>query len=327
MEFARRQFLSLAGAGAALAVLPRIAAAQAYPARPVRVIVPAAPGGPMDVTSRFITQKLSEHLGKQFYVENNGGAGGNIAMGRAAQAAPDGYTMLAVPLNYAVNPALYDTIPYDPYRSFDPVTLATSTVVLLAVNPSVPANTVEDLIALIKANPGKYNYASGGGVGSPGHLVGEQFRLSFGLDLPHIPFNGAALAIGSTVAGHTPIAFAAPTSAISLVREGKLRALAVMSKIRSQALPGVPTIGEAGYPGIECDNWSGFAVPAGTPKEIATLLNREIVRILARPDTKEYLATLGLDPVGSTPEEFAEAIKVAVEKWGKVIRVANIRAQ
>jgi tripartite-type tricarboxylate transporter receptor subunit TctC len=326
MNLVRRQFLSLAGAAVATNVVPGIAAAQTYPARPVRMIVPGAPGGPTDVSSRLIAQKLSEHLGKQFYVENIGGAGGNIGMGRAAQAAPDGYTMLVVFFSYVVNPALYDKVPYDPKKSFDPVTLATRTTVLLAVNPSVPAHTVEDFIALIKANPGKYNYAAAG-VGSPGHLVGEQFRLSFGLDLPQIPFNGASLAVGSTVAGHTPIAFVALTPAISLIREGKLRALAVMSKTRAQALPDVPTMAEAGYPGIECENWFGVLVPAGTPKEITTLLNREIARIIGLPDTKERLATLGLDPVGSTPEEFAEVIKAEVEKWGKVIRLANIRAQ
>jgi tripartite-type tricarboxylate transporter receptor subunit TctC len=290
----------------------------------VRVVVPFAPGAPPDVTARLITQRLSEHLGKQFYVENIAGANGNIAMGRAAQAVPDGHTMLFIGFGFVVNPALYAKVPYDPGKSFDPVTLAVSTTVLLAVNPSVPARTVEDLIALIKANPGKYNYASGGGVGSPGYLVGEQFRMSFGLDLPHIPFNGANLAVGSTVAGHTPIAFVAPAPAIPLVMEGKLRALAVMSKTRARAPPDVPTMAEAGYPDIECDSWFGVVVPAGTSKEITTLLNREIVRIIALPDVKEHLATLGLDSVASTPQEFADIIKIEVEKWRKVIRVANI---
>jgi tripartite-type tricarboxylate transporter receptor subunit TctC len=327
MQLVRRQFLSLASAAIATTVIPGIAAAQAYPARPVRMIVPYAPGSVTDLFPRLLTQKLSEHLGKQFYVENIVGANGNIAMGRAAQAAPDGYTLLSVNLSFAVNPALYDKVPYDPYRSFDPVALTVSTTVLLAVNPAVPAHTVKDLIALIKANPGQYNYASGGGVGSPGYLVGEQFRLSFGLDLPQVPFNGANLAVGATVAGHTPIAFVAPTPVIPLVGEGKLRALAVMSKTRLQSLPNVPTMDEAGYPGIECDTWFGVVVPAGTPKEITTLLNREIVRVVTLPDMSERWATLGFDPVGSTPEEFTEAIKVGVEKWGKVIRLANARAQ
>ena len=214
----RRQFLHLAAGVAALPAVSRIASAQTYPKRPVRVIVPYAPGAATDVIARLIVQKLSERLGKQFYVENIGGGGGNIGMGRAAQAAPDGYTMLFAAFQFVVNPALYGKVPYGPIESFEPVTLAARTTVLLAVNPAVPARTVEDLIALIKANPGKYNYASGGGVGSPGHLVGEQFRLSFGLDLPHIPFNGANLAVGSTVAGHTPIADVAPTASIPLIR-------------------------------------------------------------------------------------------------------------
>jgi len=326
MNLSRRQFLSVAGAAVATTVVPGFAAAQTYPTRPVRVIVPYAPGAATDVTARLIVQKLSERLGKQFYVENIGG-GGNIGMGRAAQAAPDGYTMLFVTFQFVVNPALYGKVPYSPIKSFEPVTLAASTTVLLAVNPAVPARTVEDLITLIKANPGKYNYASGGGVGSPGHLVGEQFRLSFGLDLPHIPFNGANLAAGSTVAGHTPIAFVAPTASIPLIQDGKLRALAVMSKTRLQALPEVPTMAEAGYPGIECESWFGIVVPAGTPNEITTLLNREIVEIIALPTTKEHLVTLGDDPVGSSPEEFANVIKADVEKWGKVIGVANIKFQ
>src|SRR5262245_51260589 len=230
MQIIRRQFLSLAGAAIATTAIPAIAAAQAYPARPVRIIVPYAPGSATDVHGRVIAQKLSDQLGKQFYVENIAGANGNIGMGRAAQAAPDGYTALIAAFSYVVNPALYDKVPYDPYRSFDPVTLTGSTTVLLAVNPSVPAHTVKELIAVIKTSPGQFNYASGGGVGSPGHLAGEQFRLSFGLDLPHVPFNGANLAVGSAVAGHTPIAFVAPTPAIPLVGEGRLRALAVMSK-------------------------------------------------------------------------------------------------
>jgi len=327
MNLGRRQFLAFTGAGVSMTLVPKIAVAQPYPVRPVRVIVPYAPGAATDVTTRLITQGLSERLGKQVYVENVGGAGANIGTGRAAQAAPDGYTMLFVSFQFVVNPALYGKVPYDPIKSFDPVTLAASTTVLLAVNPAVAARTVDDLIPLIKANPGKFNYASGGGVGSPGHLAGEQFRQSFGLDLPHIPFNGANLAVGSTVAGHTPIAFVAPTASIPLVKDGKLRALAVMGKTRLQALPEVPTMAEAGYAGIECESWFGVLVPAGTPKEITTLLNREIVGVIALPSTKEHLVTLGDDPVGSSPEEFANVIKADVEKWGKVIRVANIKLQ
>jgi tripartite-type tricarboxylate transporter receptor subunit TctC len=269
---------------------------------------------------------LSEHLGKQFYVENIPGASGNIGMGRAAKAAPDGYTVIVVANNYVVNPALYDNIPYDPHRDFDPVTMAVTTPMVLTVHPSLPALTVKDLVALIKANPGKYNYASAG-IGTPGHLLGEQFRLSFGLDLVHVPYNSAGLAIGSTIAGHTPICIVAPAPVVPQVNDGKLHALAVMTKARLQALPNVPTIAEAGYAGMEGENWFGVLVPAGTRSDVVTMLNREIVNVTASPDMRERLVTLGFEPVGSTPKEFAERIAAELDKWGKVIRLANIRGQ
>jgi tripartite-type tricarboxylate transporter receptor subunit TctC len=290
----------------------------------VRVIVPYAPAGPTDIVARLIAQALSQQVGKQFYVENIPGAGGNIGMARAAQATPDGYTMVVVPPNYVINPSLYDKVPYDPHNDFDPVTLAVTTTVVLTVNPSLPANTVKDLVALINTHPRKYSYGSGG-PGTPGHLVGEQFRLSRGLDLVHVPFNSAGLAIGSAVAGHTSIAIAAPAPALSPVNEGKLRALAVTSKKRTRALPEVPTMSEAGYPEIEFDNWLGVLVPARTPKEIITSLNSAIAKVLTRPDMQERLAALAFEPVGSAPEEFAKRAKIDFETWGKVIRASKIK--
>ncbi len=322
----RRHFLLLAVAAAAAAAAPRVAWAQTYPDRPVRMIVPYAPGGPTDVITRLVAQKLSERVGKQFFVENVGGAGGNIGMGRAAKAMPDGYTTLVVNPSYVINPTLYDKVPYEFERDFEPVTLMVATTLVIAVHPSVPAQTVKDLIALIKANPGKYSYASPG-TGTPGHLVGETFRLSLGLDLVHVPFNSAGLAVGSAVAGHTPICFASPSPAAQQVVEGRLRGLAVTSKTRSQALPDVPTTAEAGYPTIAGDNWQAVVVPAATPKEIIAFLNREIVKVIALADIKERLATLGFEPVASTPEEFAKRIKVEFETWAKVIRASQIKAQ
>jgi tripartite-type tricarboxylate transporter receptor subunit TctC len=324
MKLPRRNFLHLAAGAAALPVLSRIAQAQAYPTRPVRVIVPYAPAGPTDIVARLIAQALSQQVGKQFYVENIPGAGGNIGMARAAQATPDGYTMVVVPPNYVINPSLYDKVPYDPHNDFDPVTLAVTTTVVLTVNPSLPANTVKDLVALINTHPRKYSYGSGG-PGTPGHLVGEQFRLSRGLDLVHVPFNSAGLAIGSAVAGHTSIAIAAPAPALSPVNEGKLRALAVTSKKRTRALPEVPTMSEAGYPEIEFDNWLGVLVPARTPKELITSLNSAIAKVLTRPDMQERLAALAFEPVGSAPEEFAKRAKIDFETWGKVIRASKIK--
>jgi tripartite-type tricarboxylate transporter receptor subunit TctC len=326
MKLQRRRFLHLAAAAAVLPAASRMAVAQSYPDRPVHVIVPYAPGGPTDVVTRLIAQKLSERSGKQFYVENIGGGGGNIAMGRVAKMAPDGYTLLMVNPSYVVNPTLYREPPYRFEQDFDPVSLAVLTTLVIAVHPSVPARTLQELVALIKANPGTYSYASPG-AGTPGHLVGEIFRSSLGLDLVHVPFNSAGLAVGSAVGGHTQICFASPSPAAQQVIEGKLRGLAVTSVARSQALPDVPTTAEAGYPAVAGDNWQGIVVPSGTPKAAIDFIHREIVEIMALPDVKARLAVLGFEPVASTPEEFARHAKVEFEKWGKVIRESNIKSE
>src|SRR6516164_2403092 len=326
MKLARRRFLHLAAGATTLSALCLPAQAQTYPARPVRVIVPFGPGGPTDVFARLLAQKLSERLKVQFYVENLGGAGGNIGAGRAAQAAPDGYTLLVDGANLVVNTILYNQVPYDPLKDFDPVTIAVTAAAILTVHPSLPVTTVKELIALIKANPGKYSYASPG-TGTPPHLVGELFRLSLGLDLVHVPFNGGGLAISSALAGHTPISFGSMAPAVPLVKEDKLRALAVSSKARSQALPDVPTMTEAGFPEVEGESWFTMVVPAGTPKDVIALLHREIVRAIARPDMKERLATLGYAPLATTPAEAAAQFSTEMAKWTKVIRAAGIKAQ
>ena len=302
------------------------ATAQTYPSRPVRLIVPFAPGGPTDVFARLIAQKMSEQTGKQFYVENVGGAGGNAGHGRAAQAAPDGYTILVTGGSHVNNPFLYNHVPYDPIKDFDAVTLAVDSAVVLTVHPSVPAQSVKDLVALIRAGAGKFSYASPG-TGTPPQLVGALFRLSLDLDLVHVPFSGGGPAIGSTVAGHTPISFGAMAPAVPLVKDGQLRALAVTSKARTQALPDVPTMAEAGYPEVEGSSWTAVAVPAGTPKEIIALLNRMIVGIVALPDIKARLGALGYEPIGNTPDECTAFFKAEMAKWSKVIRAAGIRAE
>ena len=258
------------------------------------MIVPFAPGGPPDAAARLIGQKLSESLGKQFYVENRPGASGNNGTSQAAKAAPDGYTVLVTVNNLVINPPLFEKVPYDPYKDFEPVTLAVSYSSALAVNPSVPAKTVGELVALVKANPGKYSFASPG-FGTPTHLLGEQLRVALGLDLVHVPFAGSGPATASLVAGHTPIGFVGLAAAGPHAREGRLRLLAVMSKNPSSALPDVPTIAAAGYAGLDGDGWVGALVPAGTPKDIVALLDREIIQIVNLPELKDRFIALGLD--------------------------------
>jgi tripartite-type tricarboxylate transporter receptor subunit TctC len=300
--------------------------AQSYPTHQVRMIVPFAPAGPTDVIARIIGQKLSESLGQQFFVENQPGAGGNIGIGSVARAAPDGYTILVVSSSYVVNPSLYDKIPYDPDKDLAPVTMMAASPNVLVVNPDVPAHSVKELIALIKANPGKYSFASAG-TGTTPHLSGALFNLSQGLDLVHVPFNGAGPAIQSTLGGHTPMAFTALPPAAPLIKEGKLRGLAVTSARRSPALPDVPTMAEAGLPGQEADTLQGVLVPAKTPPEIVALLHREIVKAIATPDVQQRFAELGFDPAGTAPAQFAAQIKDEIAKWGKVVRDAHIKVE
>jgi tripartite-type tricarboxylate transporter receptor subunit TctC len=316
---------------AALAVLSAPASVQAqnagsYPEKPVRIIVPFAPAGPTDVVARLIAQKLSERLGKQFYIDNIVGAGGNNGMGQAARAPADGYTILFVSSSFVVNPSLYPKIPYDPFKDFVPVTVAGDAPNALLVNPTVPAKTVAELIDYIRKNPGKVSYGSAG-TGTTPHLSGELFRLTLKLDIVHVPFSGAGPAIQALAGDHTPMAFTSLPPAIPLITEGKIRPLAVSAAKRATALPNVPTLGEAGLPDQEADTMQAVLVPAGTPQPIVDLLYREIKAIVALPDIKERFETLGLDPIANTPEEFSAQIKAEIAKWSKVIRGANIKME
>src|SRR5271155_3405391 len=326
MRLPRRRFLYLAAGFSALPALSGVAKAQSYPARTVRVIVPYSPGGPTDVCARLIAQKLSDRLGKQFYVEDITGAGGNIGTGQAARAAPDGYTILITVNSYVINPTLYEKVPYDALKDFEAVTQAAIFQSAMFVHPSVPVHTVAELVALIKANPNKYSFASPG-FGTPSHLLGEQFRVATSVDLVHVPYGGSGSAVTAVVAGNPSIGFAALSAALPFIQAGQLRALAVISQHRSQALPDLPTIAEAGYPELDGDAWVGVLVPAGTPKDVTAKLYREIVEIINEPDTKERLAALGLEPVGDSPEQFAAQLKVEIEKGTKIIRAAKIRAE
>jgi len=290
------------------------------------VIVPFAAAGPTDVIARMLAQKLSERLGQQFYVENHAGAGGNLGMGMATREPADGYSILVVSSSFVVNPSLYAKIPYDPYKDFAPVTLAAASPNILVVHPSVPAKSVNELVELVRRNPGKYNYAMPG-AGTTPHLGGELFKLSLKLDIVTVPFGGAGPAIQSTTAGHTPIAFTALPPATALVQAGQLRALAVTSAKRSPALPDVATMAEAGVAGQEADTLQGVLVPAGTPQAIIDKLNGEIVKIIAMPEVKKQLDQLGFEPVANTPAEFAARIKQEIVRWAKVIDDAHIDRQ
>jgi tripartite-type tricarboxylate transporter receptor subunit TctC len=300
--------------------------AQGYPTRPVRVVVGFPAGGPTDVIARLVAQQLSDSLGQQFFVENLPGAGGNTASGQVARATPDGYTIMAISTGFLVNPSLYAKVPYDAIKDFAAVTLVAASPNVVVVNPQVPAKTLPELVQLIRDNPGKYSYA-GPGVGSTPHLGGELFRLTYKLDLVHVPFTGAAPAVQATIGGHTPIAFTALPSSLAAIQAGQVRAIGLAATERAQQIPDVPTFAEQGVKDQEADTLTGIVVPSGTPKEIVELLSREIAKSVARPAVRERLATLGFRPVANTPAEFTARIKLEMEKWGKVVGDANLRIE
>ena len=301
-------------------------AAASYPTRQVRVIVPYPAGGPTDVMARLVAQHLTESLGQNFFVENLTGASGVVGTGTAANSPGDGHTILFVTNDFAVAPTVSSKVPYDAIKSFAPVTIAAASPQVVVVHPSFPAKNMQELIALAKASPGKYNYASLG-IGF-GQLSSERlFRLGLGLDVVRVPFPGAAPIITSTLAGHTPIAFLGLPPAAPHIKEGTLRALAVTSAKRSPVFPNVPTMAESEVPDQESELIIGVLVPAATPKPIVDQLQRQIARIVALPDVKERLDALGFAPVASTPEAYATQIKADIETWSKVVREANIKVE
>jgi tripartite-type tricarboxylate transporter receptor subunit TctC len=300
--------------------------AEGYPTRPVRVVVGFNAGGPTDVIARLVAQKLSDSLGQNFVVENMPGAGGNLASGQVARATPDGYTIMVISTGFMVNPSLYAHVPYDPIKDFAPITLVAASPNVVVVNPQIPAKTLPELVQLIRDNPGKYSYA-GPGVGSTPHLGGELFRLTYKLDLVHVPFTGAAPAVQATIGGHTPIAFTALPSSLSAIQAGQVRAIGLAATERAEQVPDVPTFAEQGVKDQEADTLTGIVVPAGTPKEIVDLLARTIAKGVAQPDVQQRLAQLGFRPVANTPDEFGARIKLEIDKWGKVVRDANLKIE
>jgi tripartite-type tricarboxylate transporter receptor subunit TctC len=320
----RRRLLQGAIAAAALLRPWRRAAAAVYPGRPVRVIVPFAPGGPVDVFGRLLADKLSTRLGQQFFIENHGGAGGNIGTGRAAKAAPDGYTLLLNANNHVINPLLYATVPYDPLKDFVPISLAVTFPTAVMVKPSLNLHSVADLVAFVRANPKKYGFASAG-VGTPSHLLAERMRQKLALDLVHVPYNGSAPTAQAVMAGDTPIGFAGLTAAAPLAKAGRLTIVAIMSKRRAHGMPDVPSIAEAGYPELAGEAWDAMFAPTGTPPAIVTRLADEIGQIVRLPDVAARLETLGLTPIGMPTDAFARQLVAESAVWADVIRAAGLK--
>jgi tripartite-type tricarboxylate transporter receptor subunit TctC len=325
MKLLRRQFLKLAGVAVAAPALPRLAAADHYPTRPVRIIAGFAAGGGVDITARLIGQWLTEHLGQSFVVENRPGAGGNIGTEAVVSAAPDGYTLLLATVPNAVNASLYETLNFNFIRDIAPVAGIIRVPMVLLVNPSVPATTVPEFISYAKANPDKINMASAGN-GSAPHLAGELFKMMTGVNLVHVPYRGQAPALSDLLGGQVQVLFAATPGTSDYITTGKLRALAVTTAARADMLPELPTVGEfvAGY---EASQWYGIGAPRNTPAEIIDGLNTEINVAIAEPAMKARLAAIGGEPLPGPPADFGRLIAEETEKWGKVIRAAGIKPE
>ena len=314
--------------GAALGVVlfGLCAHAQDYPSRPVRIVVPFAPGGPNDIIVRLVAQKLTETWGQPFVVENRPGAGGNIGTDFVAKAAPDGYTLLSVgPGSLIINP-LIGKVPYDTARDFAPVTLMARAPNALVAHPSLPAGSVKELIELARSQRGRINYGSGGN-GSTPHLAGALFAAKAGIALTHVPYKGTAPATADLIGGQVQIAFLGIPTVLPHVKSGKLHVLAVTGKHRSPELPGVPTVDEAGVPGYELSPWYGLLAPAGTPREVVVRLGEEVSRVVRAPEMKEKLAVQGAEVAGGSPEEFAALIRADTSTWSRVAKDAGIRIE
>ena len=325
MKHPRRRFLYLAAGAAALPALPRIAKAQAYPAGPVRFIVGAVAGSTPDILARLLSPWLSEQLGQQFIIENRPGAGGNVGVEVVARSRADGYTILLVAPNSAINATLYDTLSYDFIRDIAPIAAIMRVPNVMEVNPSVPVKTVPEFITYAKANPGKLNFASPGN-GTTAHMAGELFKMMAGVNMIHVPYRGGAPAVADLIAGQVQVSFDTMPTSIEHIRAGKLRALAVTTTGRSEALPDLPTVGDF-LPGFEASAWFGVAAPRQTPAEIVARLNKEINAGLVEPKIKGRLTDLGGTPLPGSSADFGKLIADETEKWARVIKFAGIKAQ
>jgi tripartite-type tricarboxylate transporter receptor subunit TctC len=308
--------------GGALALLALAVAAQPYPSRPVRLILPYPPGGATDIVARALGQKLGDALGQQFVIDNRGGGGQVIGTALAAEAAPDGYTLILVTITHTINPALHRKLPYDSLADFTPVTLVAASPQILVAHPSVAAKSVSELIALAKAKPGGLNYASSGN-GSGGHLAMELFKSMTGVQMTHVPYKGAGPALTDLIGGQVQVMFTSPLAALPHVKTGKLRGIAMASRTRSQAAPDLPTVAET-VPGYEASLWYALLGPARLPQPVVATLNAETIRALRLPDVAERLTGQGVEPAGGTPAELAAFMKSETAKWGKVVREARI---
>ncbi|MCE2998217.1 MAG: tripartite tricarboxylate transporter substrate binding protein [Betaproteobacteria bacterium] len=309
---------------AALTLIAGLAAAQDYPTRPVRMIVPFAPGGPTDVIARVVAQKLSEGLGQQVVVDNRAGAGGNLGMGLAANAPADGHTLIVVSSSFVVNPGLYGQIPYDPYKSFIPVSNMAASPNVFTVHPSLPAKNMKELLTMVAADPKKFSVATPG-VGTTPDLSAQLLRLTTKLDFVTVPFGGAGPAVNSVVANQTPIGCTALPPTTPHIQAGRLRGIAVTGARRASAIGDVPTMAEVGFKGQEADTLQGLLVPAGTPKAIVDRLHGQIAKMMAQPEVRSRIEGLGFDIIASSPAEFAAQVKVEVDKWTRVVKAAGIK--
>lgn len=324
MQFIRRQILS----ALALGLLASSGAwAQNFPSiKPIRIVVPYAPGGPVDVTARIMAERMEAHLGQRVLVENKAGGNATIGTEFVARAAPDGYTLLMAAPAHTANPSLIKSITFDTAKDFAPIAMVMDQPMLIAVHASVPANNVKELVALVKANPSKFNYGTSG-AGGPQHLMGELFKAATGTQIMHVPYKGAAPAAAALLAGDTQVAFSTPTNILPHVKSGKLRALASSTARRSPFSPELPTLAESGVAGFEYSSWTGLLAPAATPRDVVQKINDAVMKALAEKETRDKMFQNGIQPVGSSPEEFARFIALDLSRSAKIIRESGIQPE